>query len=78
MAIARGLAKDVRGRATYLYSDGIYWVLRLFWLNLDKGLRWLPWPSPQSKPRAGLELGGRVLSGIIRRRRTSPDRSEPC
>ena len=31
--------RSVKGRATYLYSDGIYRVLRLFWLNLDKGLR---------------------------------------
>jgi len=31
--------KDVEGGEAYLYNDGIYWVLRLFWLNLDKRLR---------------------------------------
>jgi len=34
-----GLVMGVKGRDRYLYSDGIYWVLRLFWLNMDKGLR---------------------------------------
>ena len=31
--------KAVKGREGYLFNDGIYWVLRLFWLNLVKGLR---------------------------------------
>ena len=31
--------RAVKGREVYLFNDGIYWVLRLFWLNLVKGLR---------------------------------------
>ena len=27
--------KGVKGRQGYLYNDGIYWVLRLFWLDKD-------------------------------------------
>jgi len=49
----------------YLKSDGMYWVLRLFWLNLDKNLYRCPGLSPRSKSRVGLELGGIVLNGII-------------
>ena len=30
--------RGVKRGQGYLYSDGIYWVLYLFWLNLDKGL----------------------------------------
>ncbi len=26
--------RAVKGREVYLFNDGIYWVLRLFWLNL--------------------------------------------
>jgi len=31
--------RAVKGREVYHFNDGIYWVLRLFWLNLVKGLR---------------------------------------
>jgi len=37
-AMARGLVSGIKGKERYLYSDGIYWALRLFWLNLDKRL----------------------------------------
>jgi hypothetical protein len=37
--MAAGLVRGVKGREGYLYSDGIYWELRLFWLDLDKDLR---------------------------------------
>jgi hypothetical protein len=36
--MATGVVKGIKGREGYLYNDGIYWVLRLFWLNVDKGL----------------------------------------
>jgi len=32
----------VKGREVYLFNDGMYWVLRLFWLNLVKGLLLTP------------------------------------
>jgi hypothetical protein len=31
--------RAVKGREVYLFNDGIYCVLRLFWLNLDKAPR---------------------------------------
>ena len=37
-----GVVRGAKRGEGHLYSDGIYWALRLFWLNLDKGLRWLP------------------------------------
>ena len=37
-AMEEGLARDVKGREAYLYIDKIYWVLCLFWLDLDKRL----------------------------------------
>ena len=33
------LVRAVKGREVYLFNDGIYCVLRLFWLNLDKAPR---------------------------------------
>jgi len=38
-AMAGGLVSGIKGKERYLYSDGIYWALRLFWRNLDKRLR---------------------------------------
>ena len=41
--MARELVRVVRGGEGYLYSDGIHWVLRLFWLNQGKPLHLIPW-----------------------------------
>jgi hypothetical protein len=49
----------------YLKSDAMYWVLRLFRLNVDKNLCRCQGLSPRSKSRGGLESGGIVLNGII-------------
>jgi hypothetical protein len=48
--MAGGLVRGVKGREGYLYSDGIYWVLCLFWLNLDKGV-----PCPMAISRIEVE-----------------------
>jgi hypothetical protein len=37
--MAGGVVRGAKRGEGHLYSDGIYWALRLFWLNLDKGLR---------------------------------------
>jgi hypothetical protein len=47
--------KAVKGGEGHLYSDGIYWVLCLSWLNLDKG--------PHLDPT--VKSGCIVLNGII-------------
>ncbi len=31
--LAEASGKDVKGGEAYLYRDGIFWVLRLFWLK---------------------------------------------
>jgi len=49
----------------YLKSDGMYWVLRLFRLNLDENLCRCQGLSPRSKSRIGWKLRGIVLNGII-------------
>jgi len=41
--MARELVRVVRGGEGYLYSDGIHWVLRLFWLNQGKPLHLIAW-----------------------------------
>ncbi len=41
-------ARGAKRREGHFYSDGIYWLLCLFWLDLEKGLHFFPWPALKS------------------------------